>query len=228
MEAFGGVGRKAQIGRLCSAEGVWDLVPPRKRGSCEPDVYVGGGGAGKSAWQCPFSLGIALLSGYSLRRGPCLHCARLGMGTNSCENQIRKAPQSGSHVSTIHPTLDRLPICWHGGWYPWPPPNASSLFCNQIAFSLQDVCTCMCVYVLRWRLPPHLHPLRAHPQHSFLLLTAIPPPVAQLGDSEMSLIPFAGCSGHRAGLFWGSGSVRLSGLARKWAQAPNSPPGPCA
>ena len=43
MEAFEGVGRKAQIGRLCSTEGVWDLVPPRKRGSCEPDVYVGGG-----------------------------------------------------------------------------------------------------------------------------------------------------------------------------------------
>lgn len=163
MEAFGGVGRKAQIGRLCSAEGVWDLVPPRKRGSCEPDVYVGGGGAGKSAWQCPFSLGIALLSGYSLRRGPCLHCARLGMGTNSCENQIRKAPQSGSHVSTIHPTLDRLPICWHGGGYPWPPPNVSSLFCNQIAFYLQDVCTCMCVYVLRWRLPPPPPPTAGSP-----------------------------------------------------------------
>ena len=40
----------------------------------------------------------------------------------------------------------------------------------------------------------------------------------------MSLIPFPGCSGHRAG-FWGSGSVRLPGLARKWAQAPNSLPG---
>lgn len=95
---------------------VWDLVPPRKRGSCEPDVYVEGG-AGKSAWQCPFSsLGIALFSGCSLRRGPGLHCARLGMGTNSCESQIRKALQSWSHVATIHPALDRLPLmCWYGG-----------------------------------------------------------------------------------------------------------------
>lgn len=38
----------------------------------------------------------------------------------------------------------------------------------------------------------------------------------------MSLVPFTRCSGHRAGLFWRSGSVRTPGLAGKWAQAPNS------
>lgn len=46
--------RKAQIGRLCSAKGVWDLVPPRKRGSCEPDVYVEGGAESLLAVPLPF------------------------------------------------------------------------------------------------------------------------------------------------------------------------------
>lgn len=133
LEAWGGRHRLV-VFALLRVSGTW-CHPESEEAASQMCMWEGG--AGKSAWQCPVSsLGIALLSGCSLRRGPGLHCARLGMGTNSCENQIRKAPQSWSHISTIHPTLDRLPMCWHGGGYPWPPPNAISLFCNQIAFYL--------------------------------------------------------------------------------------------
>lgn len=34
VEAFAGEKRMELAGRLCSAEGVWDLVPPTRRGSC--------------------------------------------------------------------------------------------------------------------------------------------------------------------------------------------------
>ena len=106
------------------------------------------GGAGKSAWQCPFSsLGIALFSGCSLRRGPGLHCARLGMGTNSCESQIRRAPQSWSHVATIHPAFDRLPLCWYGGDTLGPHLMSAPSSVTRLP-STWEMCAHVCVCML--------------------------------------------------------------------------------
>lgn len=95
--------------RVC---GTW--CHPRG-GEAASQMCMWEGDVGKSAWQCLFFLGIALLSGYSVGRGMGPQCARLGMGAESCGNQTRKAPQSWGHFSIIHPILDRMPMCWHGG-----------------------------------------------------------------------------------------------------------------
>lgn len=108
-------------------------------------------------------------------------CTRLEMRTSSCGNHTRKDPSLGDTCP-----LSSLPwiacLCAGVEGYPGPPPTASSLFCNQIAFCLGDVCTCvpvcLCtVYVVPCMFseglvpentpPPHPHPLLLTPNPHF-------------------------------------------------------------
>lgn len=129
--------------------------------------------------------------------------------------------------ASVHPLLDRMPVSWRGG-------VPSPLTWCQLPLLLPDCllpvgCVHMCMYMfLEGLVPENTPPPSAANSPSLLLLTTVPSPAPWVGDSGMSLVRVPGCSGHRAGSFWGSSSVRAPGLAAKWAQAPNSPPGPCA
>lgn len=170
------------------------------------------------------SLGTALLSGCSVGRGIGPQCTRLGMRTNSCGDQTRKASNLRG-FSMIHPVLDRMPsvLAWTSTLGPCLVQAPSSV--TRLSFACW-LSAHVCVYTFRGTCSlehsPTSPPRAACPQPSLLLLTTIPPPVSWLGDSEMSLVLFPGCSHHRAGLFWRSGSVRISGPARKLGLKPQT------
>lgn len=128
------------------------------------------------------------------------------------------APSLGDSFP-IHSVLDRIPT-WRG------------LPLLQLACLLPAGCVHMCVYMFSKGLVPENtaplpHSCCIPPDPHFYLRPPTPTPVPWSGDWGMSLAPFPGCRGHRAGLVWGSGSVRTPGLTRRWAQALNSPRALC-
>lgn len=84
------------------------------------------------------------------------------------------------------------------------------------------MCVCICSPRDLFLKTPTPQPPDADPQPSLLLLTTIPSSTLPAEEIWRCLIPFPGCGGHRAGLFWRSGSIITPSLARIGVQALNS------